>query len=70
MSQYPALWRANYDIMPFEQDYDDTSNNAIARLDVEKRDANLLAVAITRARKVAWISSYGYPSILLEGLKA
>lgn len=58
----------NDGIMPFSWEYKDSNLDANARLDIRKKDANLLAVAITRARKSAWISSFGTPSMLLEKL--
>lgn len=58
----------NDGIMPYSWEYNNPNLDANARLDIRKKDANLLAVAITRARKTAWISSSGEPSMLLENL--
>ena len=56
----------NDGVMPFNWEHKDPNKDKNAQLDILKKDANLLAVAITRARKTSWISSFGKPSVLLD----
>ena len=56
----------NKDIMPYAKEYYDLETDEIDKRDILKREANLLSVAITRARKNAWITYYGKPSELLK----
>lgn len=56
------------DKLPSKKEYDDPNNGATERNDILKREANLLSVSLTRARKSAWISYVKEPSVLLRGL--
>ena len=56
----------NKDIMPFAKEYDSSDIDELDKKEILKREANLLSVAITRARHNAWITYYGKPSELLK----
>lgn len=56
----------NKDIIPHTKEYDNPKIDEAERREILKREANLLSVAITRARKTAWITYYGKPSELLK----
>ncbi len=59
---------ANKDMLPFKAKLNAVKGDKIEETNLLKHEANLLSVAVTRARKVAWVSYYGEPSCLLQNI--
>ncbi len=59
----------NEDLLPNKREFENPNNDAAELKSILKREANLLSVAVTRARKMVWLSYWGTPSVLLKNVK-
>ena len=57
---------ANADLLPYRREYENPDNEKTELITILKKEANLLSVAVTRARKTVWLSYYGAPTKLIE----
>ena len=59
---------ANSDLLPNKKEYENPDNDETELLNIRKKEANLLSVAVTRARRAVWLSYYGTPTVLIKNV--
>ncbi len=65
---YMYILGVNRGVVPLLDAFDSSETDEEIKAEIRQKEANLLAVAVTRARKNVWVSYFGEPSELLNAI--